>query len=130
LDIVIDSSALLAVILGEPEREKVIGMTVGNTLIGPGSIPWEVGNAFSAMLKEKRLSLGEAQKGVEIFEAIPIRYVAVDMAHALSLAVRMKMYAYDAYFVDCAIRHGAPLLTLDRRLKHAARSLKVAVLEV
>lgn len=130
MDIVIDSSALLAVILGEPEREKVVGITVGNTLIGPGSIPWEIGNAFSAMLKDKRLPLGEVQKGVEIFETIPIRYVPVDMAHALFLAMRMNMYAYDAYFVDCAIRYGAPLLTLDRRLKRAARGLKVAVLEV
>jgi len=36
MDIVIDSSALLAVIMGEPERDRVIELTSGNTLIGPG----------------------------------------------------------------------------------------------
>jgi predicted nucleic acid-binding protein len=130
MDIVIDSSAVLAVILGEPEREKVISLTRGNTLIGPGSLPWEIGNAFSAMLKQKRLPLSEAQKGIEAFEAIPIRYVAIDLTHALSLSERTNLYAYDAYFMDCAIRYGAPLLTLDRRLKQAARSIKIAVPEV
>jgi predicted nucleic acid-binding protein len=49
MDIVIDTSALIAVIVAEPERDKIIELTTGNTLIGPGSIPWEIGNAFSAM---------------------------------------------------------------------------------
>jgi len=40
MDIVVDTSALLAVIPGEPERDRIVEVTVGNTLIGPGSIPW------------------------------------------------------------------------------------------
>ncbi len=49
MDIVIDTSALIAVIVDEPERDKIIELITGNALIGPGSIPWEIGNAFSAM---------------------------------------------------------------------------------
>ncbi|MDE2887556.1 MAG: hypothetical protein OXR72_05025 [Gemmatimonadota bacterium] len=33
--------------------------------------------------------------------------------------------ANDAYFLDCALRHGAPLLTLDRTLSRAAAALGV-----
>lgn len=55
MDIVIDTSALIAVIVDEPQRTKIIEITSGNTLIGPGSIPWEIGNAFSAMFKQKRV---------------------------------------------------------------------------
>jgi len=40
------------------------------------------------------------------------------------------MYAYDAYFLDCAMRHKAPLLTLDRKLKTAAQNLNVETMEV
>ncbi|MBU1170697.1 MAG: hypothetical protein KKD44_14145 [Proteobacteria bacterium] len=54
MDIVVDTSALIAVIVGEPERNTIIELTTGNTLIGPGSIPWEIGNAFSAMFKRQR----------------------------------------------------------------------------
>ena len=52
MDIVIDTSVLIAVIVGEPERDRIVELTTGNTLIGPGCIPWEVGNAFSAMFKQ------------------------------------------------------------------------------
>jgi predicted nucleic acid-binding protein len=130
MDIVIDTSALIAVIVGEPERDKIIAITAGNTLIGPGSIPWEIGNAFSAMFKQDRLSLDDAKKGVEIFYSIPIRYVETDITKALRLSKEINMYAYDAYILDCAIRYKSPLLTLDLKLKKAAQSIKIDALEV
>ena len=130
MDIVIDTSALIAVIVGEPERVKIIGITAGNSLIGPGSIPWEIGNAFSAMFKQDRLSLDDAKKGVEIFQTIPIRYVETDITNALRLSKEINMYAYDAYLLDCAIRYKSPLLTLDQKLKAAAQSIKIDTLEV
>lgn len=130
MDIVIDTSALIAVIVGEPERAKIIGATAGNTLIGPGSIPWEVGNAFSAMFKQDRLSLADAKRGVEIFKSIPIRYVETNITSALQLSKETNMYAYDAYLLDCAIRYKSPLLTLDHKLMAAAQYIKIDVLEV
>lgn len=130
MDIVIDTSALLAVIVGEPERDRIVELTIGHTLIGPGSIPWEIGNAFSAMLKQRRLGLAEAHRGLRIFEEIPLRYVTVDLSSAVSLANETKAYVYDAYFLDCAVRHAAPLLTLDRSLERAARRLGVKLMEV
>ncbi len=129
MDIVIDTSALLAVIVGEPERDRIVELTSGHTLLGPGAIPWEVGNAFSAMLKQRRLTLTEAQEGLRIFHTVPLRLVRVDFAHALSLAHQAGLYAYDAYFLDCASRHSAPLLTLDRGLKQAARDIGIELLE-
>jgi predicted nucleic acid-binding protein len=130
MDIVIDISALIAVIVGEPEREKIVDITRGNTLIGPGSIPWEIGNAFSAMFKRNRLSIAEAQKGLKIFNTIPIRYIEPDFVKVLNLSKKTKMYAYDAYFLDCAVRHKAPLLTLDKKLKTSAQNLNVDTMEV
>ena len=130
MDIAVDTSALIAVIVGEPERDKVIKVTTGHTLIGPGSIPWEVGNAFSAMFKQDRLSLDDAKAGLEIFQGIPIRYVETDIGNALKLSKEINMYAYDAYFLDCAKRYKSPLLTLDQKLKSAAKILKIEVLEV
>jgi len=130
MDIVIDTSALIAVIVGEPERKKIIEFTTGNTLIGPGSIPWEIGNAFSAMFKQDKLTLDEAKKGFAIFVNIPLRYVEPDFVNTLKISRQAKMYAYDAYFLDCAVRHKAPLLTLDRRLLTAAKEINVATMEV
>jgi len=130
MDIVIDTSALIAVIVDEQERDNIIKITTGNTLIGPGSIPWEMGNAFSAMFKRNRLGLEEAKRGLEIFNSIPLRYIEPDFVNAVSLSKQTNMYAYDAYFLDCALRQKAPLLTLDTRLKETAQNLNISTLEV
>ena len=130
MDIVIDTSAILAVIVDEPERDRIIELTRGNTLIGPGSIPWEIGNTFSAMFKRNRLSFEEAKKGLEIFKRIPLRYIEPDFANAISISQKNNMYAYDAYFLDCALRQKAPLLTLDTKLKSVSNDLKITTLEV
>ncbi len=125
MNIVIDSSAIVAVIVAEPEKDAIITATSGHTLIGPGSIPWEIGNAFSAMIRQRRVSVADAQRGMEILDGIPLQYVSVDMSNVLSVAAEVNAYAYDAYFLDCALRHAAPLLTLDRKLGRAAAALGV-----
>jgi predicted nucleic acid-binding protein len=130
MDIVIDTSALIAVLVGEPERDKIVELTSQYSLIGPGCISWEVGNAFSAMLKQRRLRLADAQRAMTIFESIRLRYVPVDMGNALCLADKTDMYAYDAYFLDCASRHSAPLLTLDRPLRLAAMKIGLDLVEI
>ena len=130
MDIVVDTSALVAVIAGEPERNRIVRLTAGNKLIGPGSIPWEIGNAFSAMVKRERLTLHDAQKGLAIFEQIPIRYIQPDVGNALRISKEADIYAYDAYVLDCAARYKAPLLTLDRELMSAAFNLGIETLEV
>ena len=130
MEIVIDTSELISVIVGEPERKRIIEVTTGNTLIAPGSIQWEIGNAFSAMFKQKRLTLTEAEKGISIFKGIPIRYIDPDFIKALKISKQANIYAYDAYFLECAIRYKAPLLTLDRKLMASAQIFNVETLGV
>jgi len=40
------------------------------------------------------------------------------------------MYAYDAYFLECAIRYKAPLLTLDKKLKTTAQNINIETMDV
>ena len=129
MEVVIDTSAILAVILDEPERDRLIEMVSKSVLIGPGSIPWEVGNAFSAMIRRNRLSLEAAIEGIEIFKKIQIQFIEPDYAHVMKLCFDNNTYAYDAYFLDCAIRFKAPLLTLDKNLKSIAQMANIVVWE-
>ncbi len=130
MDIVIDTSAIIAVIVAEPEKSKIVEITLSKSLIAPGSIPWEVGNAFSAMFKQDRITLEDARKGLSIFESIPIRYIDPDFENALKIAKAVNIYAYDAYFLDCAQRCKAKLLTLDKKLQNAALSSNVELVEM
>ena len=82
------------------------------------------------MFKQNRLTLAEAEEGLSIFNSIPIRYIDPNFFAVLNVSKQADIYAYDAYFLDCAIRHKAPLLTLDRKLMASAQKLNVETLEV
>jgi len=130
VELVVDTSALLAVLTGEATRDRLIARTQGAELLAPGSVHWEVGNAFSALLKRRRLKLPDVQAAQAAYAQIPIRFVDVELAAALELADRFGLYAYDAYLMACARRQRAPLLTLDARLGRAAKEAGVQLLEV
>ncbi len=130
MELVVDTSVLIAVLSGEPTRELLIARTQGAELIAPGSVHWEIGNAFSVLLKRRRLRLAEVHAALTAYAGIPIRIIEVELAAALELADRLGLYAYDAYLMACARRQRAPLLTLDARLGRAAREAGVQLLEV
>lgn len=130
MELVVDTSVLIAVLTGEPARDQLIARTQGAELLAPGSVHWEVGNAFSALLKRRRLKLPDVQAALTAYGQIPIRFVDVDLASALELADRFGLYAYDAYLMACARRQRAPLLTLDARLGRAAQQAGVDLLEI
>ena len=98
---------------GKPERNTIVFVTPGQALVGPGSIPWEAGNALTVMMKRKRIEVEEAWRDVEIPGHIPSRYTHTDMENVVSIAAEFNTYAHDAYFPDCAVRHRASLLTPD-----------------
>lgn len=127
---VVDTSALIAVLTGEAARDHLIARTQGAELLAPGSVHWELGNAFSALIKRRRLKLPEVQAALTAYAQIPIRFVDVELAAAIELADRFGLYAYDAYLMACARRLRAPLLTLDARLGRAAQEAGVQLVEV
>ncbi len=130
MDIAIDTSAIIAVISNEPERERIIELTSEADLIAPGSVHWEIGNAFSAMLRRGRITLQQSNKAVELYEQIPIRYVDIELIQSLQIASALGIYAYDAYIIRCAQKYNSPLLTLDNYLGQAAKQMEVDVLEI
>ena len=126
---VIDTSALLAVLLGEPERPALIAATAGAVLMAPASLPWEVGNALVAAVRRRRLSPSEARQAWLSFESVPIRPADVDIGRAIDAALEFGLYAYDAYMLELARQRGLPLLTLDQQLRAAATAGGLSLVE-
>jgi predicted nucleic acid-binding protein len=130
VEIVIDTSAVLAVIGEQPEKADLVKLTRGAILVARASVHWEVGNALSAMFKRKAIGIKEALQLLEAYAAIPIRMAEIGLKQGVELSARLNVYAYDAYLLACAINQRAPLLTLDGGLRDRARELKLEVLEV
>ena len=130
MQIVIDASVLIAVITNEAEKQKLIQRTEQAELIAPLSVHWEIGNAFSAMLKRQRVTLEQAVKAIQAYLQIPVRFVDVELIDSIAIANELNLYAYDAYLLRCAERYRSALLTLDQKLILSARSRKIPVLEI
>jgi len=130
VELVVDTSALLAVLLDEPERAALIALTQGATLLAPGSVPWEVGNGLIAGFRRKRLSARQVRDAWSYFERIPLRLLEVTVPKALGLAEQLGLYAYDAYIIEAARAQRVPLLAMDGRLRTAAAELGLEVWEV
>ena len=130
MDVIIDTSVIVAVIANEPEKEDLIELTKGADLIAPHSVHWEIGNAFSAMLRRGRIQLEQAVEAIQVYRQIPIRLVDVELDQTLEIANKLVIYAYDAYLIRCGVKYRAPLISLDQGLIEAARQMGVNVVGV
>ncbi|MCC6698989.1 MAG: type II toxin-antitoxin system VapC family toxin [Candidatus Hydrogenedentes bacterium] len=129
MKIVADTSAFLAVVLDEPERDWIINQTAGQELVAPEFLPSELGNALTALFKIGRLASADLTSAWNAAQSIPVELRSIDIEAALELALKLNIYAYDAYFLECAVYSRLPLLTLDRALANNARSLSIPLVE-
>jgi predicted nucleic acid-binding protein len=130
MKLVLDTSVIIAVITNEAHKPRLVAASRGAELIAPSSVHWEVGNAFSAMFKQGRISLKDATAALRAYAEIPIQFHEVELAGALGLCDQYKLYAYDAYLIECALKARATLLTLDSGLAAAAVKAGARVQEV
>lgn len=129
MNIIADTNILLAIALNEPEKDRIVELTVDASAIAPEILPYEIGNALSAMVKRKTLSCAEALDVEKAVSRIPVRFMSVDISASLQIALDHNLYAYDAYFLQCARVFSCPLLTLDRRMRQVAGQLGIKIVE-
>ena len=129
MKIVADTNTFLAVALDEPERPRIIDLALGHDLIAPEILPFEIGNALTAMMKKGTLRPHQVTSAWDAVQVIAVELRAIDIRSALGIAIRFGIYAYDAYFLECALSLRLPLLTLDAGMRRVARELSIQVLE-
>lgn len=129
MKIVADTNTFIAVALNEPEKDMIIRLTEGYDLVAPEVLPFEIGNALTAMMKRNVLEADEVIMAWKMVQHIPVDLRRIEIEAALKLATQYKIYAYDAYFLECAISLHSPLLTLDRQMKVIAQKIGIQVME-
>jgi len=86
--------------------------------------PLEVANGLAVAERRGRLDAAACARFMELVLALPIAVDPVSRSLALTgsygLAKARGLSAYDAAYLDLALRHGIPLATLDERLRVAA----------
>ena len=129
MKITADTNTFIAVALNEPEKDRIIRLTEGNDLIAPDVLPFEIGNALTAMMKKNALKKEEVASAWDVVQHIPVDLRHTDIKSALNIAIKFNIYAYDAYFLECADKLRSPLLTLDLGMQRVAREIGITILE-
>jgi len=130
MKLIVDTSVIIAVLVNEPVKKQLVRLTKGADLIAPLSVHWEIGNAFSAMLKRKKTDISKVIKAIKIYSDIFIKFVDVELDESLIIADKLNIYAYDAYVITCALEYHCPLISLDSGMVSAAKKLGIEVLEI
>jgi len=129
MKITAETNTFIAVALNEPEKDRIIRLTEGNDLIAPDVLPFEIGNALTAMMKKNALKKEEVASAWDVVQHIPVDLRHTDIKSALNIAIKFNIYAYDAYFLECADKLRSPLLTLDLGMQRVAREIGITILE-
>ena len=129
MKVIADTNTFIAVALNEPEKDMIIRLTEGYDLVAPEVLPFEIGNALTTMMKKNALKTDEVVFTWDMVQHIPVELRRIDIRAALNIATECNIYAYDAYFLECALNLRSPLLTLDRRMKEIAQKIGIQVME-
>jgi predicted nucleic acid-binding protein len=95
----------------------------------PSMWPLEVTNATNVGERRKRLDEARSRRFITLLESLPIAVDDEASSHAFRdishLARTYQLSAYDAAYLELAIRRGLPLACLDGKLKSAATAAGV-----
>jgi predicted nucleic acid-binding protein len=97
--------------------------------VSPAVLPYEIGNALASLVRRGVVTQSQLAGAWEAAAAVAVELFPVDVRAALLLAGKLGIYAYDAYFLQCAIETRCPLLTLDRGLKRIANRAGIKIVE-
>ncbi|MDR2101073.1 MAG: type II toxin-antitoxin system VapC family toxin [Treponema sp.] len=128
MNILLDASVIMAIILNEPNKDTAIKLTKSSILLSPGMISYEIGNALISLYKRHKLRKDEVIEAYHDFENIPIRVLEVSMERALEISCKYNIYAYDAYYLETAKRLKLPLITFDISMRNVALDMNIPVL--
>lgn len=133
MNFVLDASVTLGWAF-EDERDElsltVLDMLEGSEAITPHIWPLEVANGLLTAERRGRIDPADANRFAALLLELPIVVEPVERSRPLlaarSLARTHDLSAYDASYLEAAIRHGVPLATGDGRLAAAAEEAGVA----
>jgi predicted nucleic acid-binding protein len=121
---VVDSSAVAALLFGEPSAPTVAERFRGGILIAPALLMYELANVCLKKIRAHPEGREAFLMSFEVWKDMGIDLVAVDFTGVLPLAEQLGLSGYDASYLWLAHRLDAELVTLDRQLERAAALLQ------
>jgi len=126
--VVVDASVALAWCFPDEASDYADAVLValeGQTILVPAIWGSEIANAVLAGERSKRLRQPEIRRFATLLGSLSLvqdtQPVCDHVGNVLPLAREYGLSAYGAAYLELSIRHGAPLATLDGKLRKAAQ---------
>ena len=127
--LILDATAIIVWIMPDEagiDLEPLIAR--GEPLLAPWLIWVELRNILIVSERRGRLPAGMGDQIADAVDALQIQLdSSASSAVVMDLARRHGLTAYDALYLETALRHGAMLATLDGKLRAAAIAEAVAL---
>jgi len=126
---VIDCSAAAAWVLADEHSESAdaaLDAVVAHGAVAPALLWFEFRTVLLRAERLGRIEPGETELALSLFDDLRIRLDRVPRGdEVMRLARTHGLTAYDAAYLELALRDGCPLATLDRRLARSAEAAGV-----
>jgi predicted nucleic acid-binding protein len=124
MTLVVDASAVAAVLFHEPEGATIDAHTEGETLIAPHLLDFELANICWKRIRREPHHGAALLTLLEGLKSVEIKRVDVPATEVATLAVQTGLTAYDASYLWLAMSRDVELVTLDNRLARINEALR------
>lgn len=131
---VLDGSVTLAWLFHDekdPYADTIVGKLPGLEMLAPRLWHPEIANVLFVGERRGRCTQADSIARLSFLAGLPITVDAATEARArsdtIALGRQQGLTAYDAAYLELAMREGVPLATLDAKLKSAATAVGVAI---
>jgi predicted nucleic acid-binding protein len=115
---IVDTSALAALVFGEPEAELVAKNMTGFNLVAPHLLWYELTSVCLKKIKRYPEKSNEILNAFQLAANLQIELTDVDHSAVVPLAQETNLTSYDAAFLWLSRECGGLLITLDQELKN------------
>lgn len=114
--------------------ERILDLAAaGAELLTPAIWPFEVANALLVAERRKRITVAQGTALLQRIAKLPILVEPISPNRAfqriLQVARQYHLTEYDAAYVDLALQEALPFATLDAKLRRAAHSAGLTLVE-
>jgi predicted nucleic acid-binding protein len=121
--LVVDASALGALVFGEPQAEEISRGLTNATLVAPALLWFEMAAVTAKKIRRHPEMAAQIQAAFRLAFRLPVAIVDVDHGETVNLALENELTTYDAAYLWLANHLGAELVALDTKLGKAAQRL-------
>ena len=118
--LVVDASALGALVFGEPQAEEMSRVLTDATLVAPALLWFEMAAVATKKIRHHKDLAAQIQAAFRLALRLPIVIRDVDYGETVNLALKSDLTTYDASYLWLADHLDAELITLDAKLGKTA----------